>query len=255
MPRHARKKSSTNTYHVVVKGADNQLLFEDPKDYEKYMELLIYYKERCKFELFAYCIMSNHVHLLLRHSQDGSLESIFRHLNTAYSTWFNMKYNRTGYLQDGRYYSEPVEDERYLISALRYIHFNPSKAGLETAPGVAYPWSSYYEYISFRPLITDISFIYNILGGKEQFLLLHSIPAKEHCLDIEQIRKRIPDDVAKDIIFNTCECNSVADFQKLTLSDRDKYLVSIHKKGVSIRQLNRLTGTPRGVIERILRRS
>ena len=130
MPRHARKKSSTNTYHVVVKGADNQLLFEDPKDYEKYMELLIYYKERCKFELFAYCIMSNHVHLLLRHSQDGSLESIFRHLNTAYSTWFNMKYNRTGYLQDGRYYSEPVEDERYLISALRYIHFNPSKAGL-----------------------------------------------------------------------------------------------------------------------------
>ena len=186
MPRHARIKSSTNTYHVVVKGADNQLLFEDPKDYQKYMALLEYYKERCEFELLAYCLMSNHVHLLLRHAADRSLEGIFRHLNTAYSTWFNMKYKRTGYVQDGRYYSEPVD---------------------------------------------------------------------EKCLDIEQLRKRTPDDVAKDIIFDTCKCNSVADFQKLSLSDRDKYLVSIHKKGVSIRQLNRLTGTPRGVIERIIRRS
>ena len=255
MPRHARIKSSTNTYHVVVKGADNQLLFEDPKDYQKYMALLEYYKERCEFELLAYCLMSNHVHLLLRHAADSSLEGIFRHLNTAYSTWFNMKYKRTGYVQDGRYYSEPVEDNRYLISALRYIHFNPTKAGLETAPGVAYPWSSYYEYISSRPGITDISFVNNILGSQEQFLLLHSTPVEEKCLDIEQLRKRTPDDVAKDIIFDTCKCNSVADFQKLSLSDRDKYLVSIHKKGVSIRQLNRLTGTPRGVIERIIRRN
>ena len=144
-PRNARIKSSTNTYHVVVKGADNQLLFEDPKDYQKYMALL--------------------------------------------------------------------------------------------------------EYISSRPGITDISFVNNILGSQEQFLLLHATPVEEKCLDIEQLRKRTPDDVAKDIIFDTCKCNSVADFQKLSLSDRDKYLVSIHKKGVSIRQLNRLTETPRGVIE------
>ena len=111
------------------------------------------------------------------------------------------------------------------------------------------------EYISSRPGITDISFVNNILGSQEQFLLLHATPVEEKCLDIEQLRKRTPDDVAKDIIFDTCKCNSVADFQKLSLSDRDKYLVSIHKKGVSIRQLNRLTGTPRGVIERIIRRS
>lgn len=84
---------------------------------------------------------------------------------------------------------------------------------------------------------------------------MQKIKEVQKCLDIEQLRKRTPDDVAKDIIFDTCKCNSAADFQKLSLSDRDKYLVSIHKKGVSIRQLNRLTGTPRGVIERIIRRS
>ena len=126
MPRHARIKSSANTYHVVVKGADNQLLFEDPKDYQKYMALL--------------------------------------------------------------------------------------------------------EYISSRPGITDISFVNNILGSQEQFLLLHATPVEEKCLDIEQLRKRTPDDVAKDIIFDTCKCNSVTDFQKLSLSDRDKYLVSIQNK-------------------------
>ena len=84
---------------------------------------------------------------------------------------------------------------------------------------------------------------------------MQKIKEVQICLDIEQLRKRTPDDVAKDIIFDTCKCNSAADFQKLSLSDRDKYLVSIHKKCVSIRQLNRLTGTPRGVIERIIRRS
>ena len=254
MPRHARIKSSTNTYHIIIKGADSQLLFESDKDFTKYLDFLAYYKEKCEFELFAYCLMSNHVHLLMRHSVNFSLEKIFRCLNTAYSTWYNMKYMRTGYVQDGRYYSEPIEDDRYLISALRYIHFNPTKAGLENAPGVSYPWSSYYEYINTTSGITDTALINHILGSREQFLYLHSIPMEEKCLDIDQCRKRIPDDVAQEIIRQISNCDSVAAFQKLSLLDRDSFLISIHKKGVSIRQMNRLTGTPRGVIERIVNR-
>ena len=130
MARHSRKKSSTQIYHVVIKGADRQLLFEETKDYRKYLDILEYYKEEFHFKIYAYCLMSNHVHLLIHHPDTASLESIFRHINTTYATWFNLKYNRTGFVQDGRYFSEPVEDSRYLLTVVRYIHYNPAKAGL-----------------------------------------------------------------------------------------------------------------------------
>ena len=108
MARHSRKKSSLLTYHIIIKGADRQLLFEEAKDYKKYLEILEYFKEECHFQIFAYCLMDNHVHLLIRHSPEYSLETIFRKINTTYAIWFNMKYDRTGFVQNGRYFSEPV---------------------------------------------------------------------------------------------------------------------------------------------------
>lgn len=89
MPRIKRQTSTTNTYHVVIKGADRQLLFEESKDYRKYLELLDYFKQECQYEVFAYCLMSNHVHLLIRHSDDIPLETIFRRINTTYAVWYN----------------------------------------------------------------------------------------------------------------------------------------------------------------------
>ena len=252
MPRNSRKKSCTQTYHVVVKGADRQLLFEESRDYKKYLEIIEYYKQQCHFELYAYCLMSNHIHLLIRHSPDFSLATIFRRINTAYAMWFNMKYNRTGFVQNGRYFSEPVETERYLLTVVKYIHFNPTKAGMEKAPGDSYPWSSFYDYQNQNNDLTDISLLLNISGGLEQFLELHTVESNDKCLDIDQFRTRLPDDVAKSIIYDICNCNSATEFQKLSLVARDKNILLIHKKGVSIRQINRLTGTPRGIVERIL---
>lgn len=252
MPRHLRQKSCTQTYHVVMKGADRQLFFEEKKDYVKYLDILEYYMHECHFELYAYCLMSNHVHLLIHHSQDFSLETIFRRINTSYAVWFNMKYNRTGFVQNGRYFSEPVETEGSLLNVLKYIHFNPTKAGLEPAPGISYPWSSYHDYAQKNSGLTNVSLILNILGGITQFQEFHSSEPASQCLDIDQFRVRLPDDVAKDIIFEISQCASATDFQKLSLTAREKNILEIHKKGVSIRQLNRLTGIPRGVIERII---
>lgn len=260
MPRHSRQKSTTNVYHVVVKGADRQLLFEEPKDYIKYLCLLEYYMQECNFELYAYCLMSNHVHLLIHHSDTFSLSAIFRKLNTAYAQWFNMKYNRTGFVQNDRFYSEPVEDQTYLMTVIRYIHWNPAKAGLEPIPGTDYRWSSYndYEMDSNKrdsSLFVNTQYILNLFGGIESFKKYHTSGPNEQCLDINQFRTRIPDDVAEQIIQNISNCSTVTDFQKLSLLDRNKYIPLIHKEGVSIRQINRLTGTPRGIIERIIQKN
>lgn len=251
MSRNARQLSSTDTYHVVIRGADHQLLFEEKKDYQKYLEILQLYEAECQFELYAYCLMPNHIHLLI-HSPVTSLGSVFRHVSTTYSGWFNAKYNRTGYLQEGRYFSEPVETEKYLFTVLRYIHQNPIKAGLETVPGETYPWNSFCDYISGINDIVNIEYILQLLGGLESFRSLHQIIVEEECLDINTLRKRLPDDVARDIIRTECNCETVSDFQKLTLLERNGNIILLRKKGLSIRQINRLTGTPKGVIEKII---
>lgn len=255
LPRHARQKSSTNIYHVVVKGADRQLLFEEKKDYLKYLRILEYYKYECEFKIYAYCLMSNHIHLLIHHSENTSLSTIFRKINTTYACWFNAKYNRTGYLQNDRFYSEPVETEKYLLSVVKYIHFNPTKAGLENSPGEKYPWSSFYDYRSSKSKLTDIDFILEILGNRDIFITQHRIVTDEKCLDINTIKRRLPDDVARDIIQELCDCNTSTDFQNLPINQRNNYLIILYKKGISVRQLNRLTGIPRGIIDRVLSRN
>lgn len=255
LPRHSRTKSNTRIYHVVIKGADRQLLFDDDKDYKKYLDILEYYKSECGFEIFAYCLMSNHVHLLIRHPDDCSLDYIFRRINTTYAMWFNMKYSRTGFLQNDRFFSEPVEEERYLLAVVKYIHFNPTKAGLEQSPGTAYPWSSFFEYINQVSQLVDTPFILNILGGIEAFKDFHTTPSDFKCLDINQMRSRTPDDVARDVIREITNCESVTDFQKLSLVNRDLYISQCHQKGISIRQINRLTGIPIGAVQKAIKKS
>lgn len=249
MPRKRRVKSQTNIYHVVVKGIDRQLIFEEKKDYQKYLEILELQKDECHFKLFAYCLMSNHTHILLQTS-DTPLETIFRKINTRYACWFNMKYQRTGHLQDGRFFSEPVEDLHYLQCAIKYIHLNPTKAGLEAVPGESYPWSSIYEYKSNTPNLVDIKPIY-LLFGRDELLDTNNIERVEF-LDTDKIKKRLPDDVAKDIIKIECNCSSVNDFLRFSIKDRNTHLKNLHSRGLSIRQLNRLTGVPKGVVQSVI---
>ena len=163
-----------------------------------------------------------------------------------------MKYQRTGHLQQERYFSEPVNDRNYLFTVLRYIHQNPCKAGLESTPGLSYPWTSFYEYQNGTSVLVNTEYILHLLGGKDHFLKLHETGEESDCLDIDKTRKRIPDDVARDIIFAECHCNTTTEFQNLSLTERNKNLLILHKKGISIRQLNRLTGIPKGVIDRIV---
>lgn len=249
MPRKARLKSRSNVYHVVIRGANRQQMFEDRKDYLKYLDILEYYKRECNYSIYAYCLMSNHVHLLI-HTPVTPLETIFRRINTRYAVWFNMKYDRTGYLQQGRYYSEPVETDQYLLTVVRYIHQNPYKAGMETFPGASYPWSSIHSYLEGNSSLVDIDLINLLIGNTSAFISFHKKIDEADCLDIHKLVKRLPDDVAKQIIFDETGCSTATDFQKLSLSEHKKYLLRLHEKGISIRQLNRLTGISKGIIER-----
>lgn len=254
MSRTARKTSSIATYHVIIRGLDHQLIFEERNDYLKYLDLLNYYKTELDFELYAYCLMNNHVHLLI-HTGTESLSSIFQHLNTAYAVWYNMKYQRSGCLQQGRFYSEPIETQSYLINAIHYIHYNPCKAGLEKYPGHSYQWSSLQDYLQDNDSLVNVSFIYEIMESKMQFLNYQQQVPTTNCLEIKPTKIRIPDDVAKEIIKKETNCPTISDFQNLSILERNQYILHLYEKGISIRQLNRLTGISKGVIGKILQKS
>ncbi|MCL2672285.1 MAG: transposase [Clostridiales bacterium] len=124
MPRTARRKSENGLYHVMLRGINQQQIFHDNEDNEKFLAVLKECKKVSEFELHAYCLMGNHVHLLLRTGKE-ELEQIFKRIGVRYVYWYNWKYKRTGHLFQDRYKSEPVENDEYYFTVLRYIHQNP----------------------------------------------------------------------------------------------------------------------------------
>ena len=131
MARQARKLSRTNIYHVMLRGINRQTIFEDNEDMNYFLSEVKRCKDISDFRLYAFCLMSNHVHLLL----ETNLDMIFRRLGSRYAGWYNRKYGRVGHLFQDRYRSENVETEQYFMTVLRYILQNPMKAGMEKQPG------------------------------------------------------------------------------------------------------------------------
>jgi len=146
LPRKAREKSRTGIYHVIFRGINRQQIFEEEADYQKFLYVLQDQRNKGRYEVYAYCLMGNHIHLLIKEG-DEDLGVSFRRIASNYVLWYNRKYERVGHLFQDRYKSEVVEDQRYFLQLIRYIHQNPVKAGMVQEIS-KYPWSSYQEYFS-----------------------------------------------------------------------------------------------------------
>jgi REP element-mobilizing transposase RayT len=109
----------------MLRGINRQAIFADEEDYCKLIETIQRIKEKSGFELYGYCLMGNHVHLLLREARESISVSMQR-VCSSFVHWYNRKYDRFGHLFQERYRSEVVEDEAYLLTVLRYIHQNPT---------------------------------------------------------------------------------------------------------------------------------
>lgn len=246
MPRQARKQSATGIYHVMLRGINQQTIFEDNEDREKLLNTLKEYKAVSGYKLFAYCLMSNHIHLLIK-TEKENLDLIIKRIAGSYVYWYNWKYRRCGHLFQDRYKSEPVEDDAYFLTVLRYIHQNPVKSGLCKSVG-DYKYSSYNEYINNGDLV-DSEFCLSMLD-KEKFIEFNNESNSDLCLDIEENNYRLTDAEAKAVIQKISKCKSVADFQNLNLEKRDKYLKILREKGLSIRQISRLTGVSFNIVRK-----
>lgn len=249
MPRQARKHAESGIYHVMLRGISQQQIFEDEEDYQKYLQILRECKEICEFKLLAYCLMGNHIHLLIKEGKEP-LEQIFKRIGGRFVYWYNIKYRRVGHLFQDRFKSEPVDDDPYLLTVIRYIHQNPVKAGLCKKPE-DYPYSSWTEYLT-KPWLTDTSYTEDLIG-REELAAFHRLPGHEKCLDIEdKPTVRLTEEQAKAAMEAVTRCKSVSDFQKLTPPVKEKMIGMLREAHLSLRQISRLTGMSISIVRRIV---
>lgn len=242
MSRGARVTGNSGYYHIVSRGIGKQILFEDEEDYTRFLETLRRYKEEEKFEILSYCLMENHVHLLL-HVESG-LDRIMKRIAVSYAYYYNNKYERTGHLFQDRYKSEPIEDDRYLLAVIRYIHNNPPKAGICSRE--EYPWSSWHEYMGEAALISK-ELVFGLTGGADKFASFSATNEEVECLEISE-RKHLSDSAAKEIIQNVLQVESGTQLQAMSRERRDASLRQLKENGLSVRQIERLTGINRGIV-------
>ncbi len=248
MPRTARRKSSTDIYHVMIRGNNKQEIFIDDQDRLFFLKILRECRDRNEFDLYAYCLMSNHVHMLIK-TRELPLEHIFRRIGTRYAIWFNHKHNRVGHLLQDRYKSECVEDEQYFLTVFRYILQNPVKAGIKNRPE-QYRWSSYNELLDDKDTITDVQTAVDIAGSREALVEYIQSANNDVVMEMTDYDGRISEKDALAMMFQITGCRARSDFGKIDKVIQKGYLREMIQTGLSIAQISKLTGLSKSTVFR-----
>jgi len=260
MPRRNREYSPTGIYHVMLRGINSQDLFESPDDYMMFLLILFHLVNRydedgaalpplCTF--YCYCLMNNHVHLLIREREEG-ISDVVKRIGVSYARYYNDKYERNGPLFQDRFRSEPVNSIEYFMTLLRYIHQNPVKSGL-VADVRDYQWSSWPEYEgrSDHLLICDTHTVLNRLEADNVYEYVTML-VDDNILDIgDETRSNITDDELKLYIIGMTGLRTSQDVASLSKDERNGILRQLCSYGAGVRQISRVTGVPYGIIYRI----
>jgi len=251
MPRKAREKSSSGIYHIMLRGVNKQTIFEDDEDRQKFLDILNKYKAISEYKLYSYCLMDNHVHLLLREREE-TISQAMKRIGSSYVYWYNTKYNRCGHLFQERYKSEIVESATSFIIVLRYIHQNPFKAGL-AANIFESKWTSIHEYIQKAKMVdTDLGLRLFSLDRTEAIPLFIEYMQQmndDQCLD--DYKKIRPSDSDVIAYLHGLGITNISLLQQMQKDSRDATLSQLKQlNGVTVRQLSRITGISKSVIHR-----
>lgn len=244
MPRVARQIADSGFYHVTCRGNGRQLLFEDDEDRRHYVALLENKARSHEVAVLAWCLMDNHVHLLLD-DQKNEVSHMMHGLTTAYAQYFNSKTGHVGAVFQGRFTGVPITDDRQLLQAVRYIHENPAKANVAAVD--RYRWSSYQEYLTGGGIVSR-ELILDMVGGSKGFRELFQ--DERYAYYYVRASRRVADDEALSAARCALEGRQPSDIKALCREDRDEALRRLRKTGLTVKQIERLTGIGKSSITR-----
>jgi REP element-mobilizing transposase RayT len=256
LSRTAREKCESGIYHIIARGINRQAIFFDNEDYIRYLETLNKYKNDGKCTVLGYCLMRNHLHLLLQENSE-SIAVTMKRIGTSYAWWYNKRYDRVGHVFQDRYKSECVEDDAYLLTVIRYIHLNPVKAKITEKPE-EYKWSSCRAYYTRDECPAGLTATETILAcfkhrnkpEEDCFRQYMEQQSDERCLEYD-IKRCIKDSALKreiEIIsggIKASELHSVEKTERNTILRRAKDI-----PGSNLRQISRVTGIGINIILR-----
>jgi len=177
----------------MLRGNERKDIFRSDEEKRYFLKCMMLKQKEIRFSVYAYCIMNNHVHIALQ-CEGNDIATIMKGIATRYAFFYNKQHQRVGHVFQDRYKSETVENDRYLLALIRYIHNNPVEAGIVHKPG-DYPWSSYSDYLKQSikdQRLVDTSFVLGVLSNDSlsairEFERFSNEPDESKFLDLEDI--------------------------------------------------------------------
>ena len=254
MPRKPRIEIA-GYYHIINRGVEQRVVFEEKEDYEYFEELMCFYAKSFGITIHNYCLMSNHYHLLIEITRPN-LSKFMRQLNMNYAIYFNKKHKRSGHLWQGRFKSWYVVDEAYLYTLMRYIEQNPLKAGM--VKDIAhYPYSSYHYFMDKGNLpkcLKDSWIAQNYKEDKEAIEAFLTQPVDT--TQLQELKKasslvEAPNiDTKPDIDQLKRRLEKTKETQ-----ERNKKIVQVYRQGYSQHMIAKVLGLNQATVQRIIKRT
>ncbi|RWZ51331.1 transposase [Halobacillus fulvus] len=253
MVRRPRRKSISGVYHIILRGNNQQTIFEDGRDKRHFIDILKRYRKQNKYRLYAYCLMDNHIHFLMEERGD-TISAALKRINVSYVRWYNAKYDRCGHLYQDRFKSVVVENVNSFLIVLRYIHQNPWKAGI-ARDIYSNPWTSIHEYLHSSTFIDTKEVLHHfteIKEGDPVSSFRTYMEEKVEDYDWNEPSSYLMTDEEVIELIRDMGIPSVHSFHKMERDERNGILAQIKSiDRISIRQLSRITGVSKSVIDRV----
>lgn len=231
----------------MLRGINRATIFYDDEDYEAFLDILTRTAKEppgnpqeggCRAEIHLYCLMDNHLHLLLQEKGEA-LPTFMKRITVRFAAWYNRKYQRTGHLFQDRYRSEPVDDDPYFLVVYRYIAKNPVAAGLAEKPG-QYRWCGYRANRLTVPSCLDIT-----AEQLRDFVRSEQPP-------LHTFRERITDREAGAIIRKLAGVENPSEVARMGRDEQKRLFPLFFENNVTIQQIARVTGVPKSNVARYL---
>lgn len=261
MPRHERSRSKSGYYHIMIRGNERKNIFLDDEDRLRFIKIIHDKKQDGGFFVHAFCLMDNHVHLMLSEGKED-VATVMKRINVSYVSYFNKKYRRVGHLFQDRFKSELIEDDAYVLALVRYIHRNPIKAGMVNMPE-EYKWSSYLSFLEeddYIGRIVDRDLILEMISedrerAEKQFTAYMNEEAQEEFLDIREEINVMDEKKARELFEEMLLRMGKEKNSETSLGLPEELVKEFRgKTNLSIRKIAEITGMNKDKVNKILKR-